>query len=101
MKKLIFGIFISQFFFFYVADGQEKEAKPKGTFYFSWGYNKDWYSKSDIHFVSKSSDEYDFIIYDARAHDRPQFDEVFQSDISIPQFIYRIGYSFAKHPDQG
>src|SRR5436190_14476616 len=102
MHKFFLGIFTFQLFILSVALGQEGKIKPvRGKLYFSWGYNKDWYSLSDIHFVSKNSDEFDFIVYNARAHDRPQFDEVFQSGISIPQFIYRIGYSFAQHPDQG
>lgn len=77
------------------------ERRPKGHLYISWGYNKDWYSGSDLHFKSKSNDDFDFTVYNAKAHDRPNFNRIFNSSISIPQFIYRVGYSFARHPNMG
>ncbi len=73
---------------------EKAEKKQKGSFYFTWGYNKDWFSKSDLHFVKSGAGAYDFTIHDVRAEDRPNFDELFQKDISIPQFIYRLGYYF-------
>jgi hypothetical protein len=75
--------------------------KQKGKLYISWGYNKDWHSKSDLHFHSKSNNDYDFTVYNVKAVDRPNFDKLFNEDISIPQFIYRVGYTFAKHPNMG
>lgn len=77
---------------------QEKKKGSNGYIYGSWGYNKDWFSKSDIHFAGT---EYDFTIYQVTAHDRPNFDQIFAKDISIPQFIYRVGYIFGKHPNLG
>ena len=82
--------------------GQESTAKPpKGKFYLAWGYNKDWFSRSDLHFTSKGNNDYDFTVYDVTAHDRPNFGQIFNKAISIPQFIYRVGYTFAKHSDMG
>ena len=78
-----------------------EKKRPKGQLYFSWGYNKDWFSKSNIHFKSIGNDDYDFTLNDVKAHDRPEFDRVFDWDISIPQFIYRLGYTFPKRPDIG
>lgn len=72
----------------------EKQKRTKGSFYLTWGYNKDWFSKSDIHFKNTGSNPYDFTIHDVKAKDRPEFGEVFNKDISIPQFIYRLGYYF-------
>jgi hypothetical protein len=63
----------------------------KGTFYFAFGYNKDWYSKTDVR-VHDESGDYDFTIHDLTAHDRPHFNELFNVAISIPQYGYRIGY---------
>src|SRR5438045_4632837 len=40
---------------------------------FSWGYNRDWYSKSDIHvygYDPRSHTNYDFMLYDAKAKDK-------------------------------
>lgn len=68
--------------------------REKGSFYFTWGYNKDWFSKSDLHFKQGGANPYDFTLYGVRAEDRPNFDELFNKDISIPQFIYRFGYYF-------
>lgn len=59
--------------------------------YFQWGYNRDWYTKSDIRF--KDGDKYDFTIYDVVAKDQPDFDYFKEHplDITIPQNSYRIG----------
>jgi hypothetical protein len=72
----------------------EEPKKHKGTFYFAWGYNKDWFSKSDLHFEDHATGNYDFTLYNVKADDRPNFTHIFDKDISIPQYIYRIGYYF-------
>lgn len=86
--------------------GQTEEAtskKIKGTFYGGWGYNKDWFSKSDLHFKNTSNeynpatrlnDQYDFTVYDAKAKDRTGFKDILRTDLSIPQYVYRFGYYF-------
>ncbi|HEX8517803.1 MAG TPA: hypothetical protein VF868_16515 [Bacteroidia bacterium] len=83
--------------------------KQKGNFYFSWGYNKDWFSKSDIHFkntttesgIDHHSKSYDFILHDVEAQDRPGFKDILRTDITIPQYVYRIGYFFNNKHDLG
>jgi hypothetical protein len=84
--------------------------KKKGSFYLLWGYNRDWYTKSTIHFSNPDGDPkqenqygvYDFKIYDAKAHDRPDFDQIKDVvNITIPQFSARIGYYFNDKRDQG
>lgn len=59
--------------------------------YFQWGYNRDWYTKSDIHISNGSN--YDFTIYDVQALDKPDFSAFKNNplDITIPQNSYRIG----------
>lgn len=80
-------------------------AKKKGSLYLQWGYNRSWFSKSDIHFKGTFPDspqspkevrgmEYDFTLLGADAEDRPQFDQIADWDITIPQFYYRVGYIF-------
>jgi hypothetical protein len=73
----------------------------KGIFYFSWGYNRDRFSSSDIHFkntsgdynpVTGNNDSYDFIIYNAKAKDRPGLNNILKTDLTIPQYNYRLGY---------
>jgi extradiol dioxygenase family protein len=66
--------------------------------YVQWGYNRDRYSKSTIHFWDDG--QYDFTLHDVVAHDRPDF-TAFRTnpiDITIPQNSIRIGvYLNAKH----
>lgn len=73
-----------------------KAKKEKGSFYFAWGYNKDWFSKSDIHFESKGKDNYSFTILNVKAKDKPKLDHIFDTNVSIPQYIYRFGYYLGK-----
>lgn len=65
----------------------------KGEFYLSWGYNRAFYSKSDIHFIGLGSD---FTFSDVVAKDRPtpfNFQDYFVA-ITIPQFVASGGYFF-------
>jgi len=59
--------------------------------YLQWGYNREWFSKSDIHFSDGLA--YDFTLVGAKATDKPDFDAITNAplDISIPQYNYRIG----------
>lgn len=66
----------------------------KGSFYLTWGYNIDWYSKSDLHFKGNDYGGYDFTLYKAKAHDNSGLSKIFSSPISIPQYVYRAGYYF-------
>ena len=75
--------------------------KNKGTFYISWGYNRDWFSKSDLHFYNNRSDNYDFVLYSVKAKDRPGFNHIPSIEISIPQYSYRFGYYFNNKHDLG
>jgi hypothetical protein len=60
--------------------------------YFQWGYNTEWYTKSSIHF--KMSNGNNFTLHDAKAHDKPDMDAIYKepSQVSIPQYNYRIGF---------
>lgn len=89
-----------------------KTAKPfKSNLYFSWGYNRAWYSRSTIHLKDLSNTYYsetdryhyyDFKIVNAKAHDRPDFEQIKDViNITIPQFVSRLGYYFKKRPDIG
>jgi hypothetical protein len=63
----------------------------KGRLYFAFGYNKNWYSTSDVH-VHDESGDYNFTLYNLKAKDRPHFNELLRVAISIPQYGYRLGY---------
>lgn len=67
-------------------------AHNKGKFFAYWGWNKAFYSKSDIHFTGSN---YDFTIYDVMAHNRPKgihIDYINPTRVTIPQTNVRIGY---------
>ncbi len=82
-----------------------------GSLYGMWGYTRATYSKSTIHFIDNSNTfypgtgkyhDYDFTIYDAKAHDKPDFDGIKDViNITIPQFVVRLGYYFNNKKDFG
>jgi hypothetical protein len=67
--------------------------KKKGQLSISWGWNRDAYTKSTIHF--KGAD-YDFTLYKLTAHDRPTkfsyHNYLKLSRLTIPQTNLRISY---------
>lgn len=77
------------------AVAQQKTKKLTGM-YFQWGYNTEWYTKSNLHFRMSNGD--DFTIHKAKAHDEPGMDAVLKSplEISIPQYNYRLGFYLDK-----
>jgi len=75
-------------------DKAKDTKKRKHEFYFSWGYNKEWYTNSTLH-VSQPSLGNDFSLVSEKAHDHPGWnDGILNKAISIPQYNYRIGYFF-------
>ena len=113
MKKQI--ILFALLFVYHLSLKSQEETQPlpvkaKGTFYAGWGYNKDWFSKSDLHFKNTTGeynpntgryDNYDFTIYGAKAKDRTGFKDILRTDLTIPQYVYRIGYFFNKKQNFG
>lgn len=72
-------------------------AHNKGKFFFSWGGNRESYSKSDIHF---KGNDYDFTLYDVKAQDKPKgwhIDYVNPARMTIPQTNFRLGYFISDH----
>ena len=101
--KYVQGLVLILFPLFASAQSDQNQQKKtkKGTFYFAWGYNKDWYSKSDLHFSDHTNGKFDYTLYDVKAIDNPDLSKIFNFDVSIPQFIYRIGYYFNDSHDLG
>ncbi|MBK9731055.1 MAG: hypothetical protein IPO83_07185 [Chitinophagaceae bacterium] len=71
----------------------------KGTLYITAGYNLDWFTNSDIHFQDHTTDNYDFILYNVKAEDRPGLEDLLHEDITIPQYSFRAGYWFNDKKD--
>lgn len=74
---------------------QEKKRLLDGM-YIQWGYNAEWYTRSTIHF--KMSNGNNFKLHHVKAHDKPDYDAIFEKplEISIPQYNYRIGFYLNK-----
>jgi hypothetical protein len=67
----------------------------KGQLYFSWGYNKEWYTQSNIH-VRQEALGNDYSFRNVIGKDKPGWNttSIFKQAISIPQYNYRMGYWF-------
>jgi hypothetical protein len=78
------------------AGAQEKKKERKDEFYFSWGYNKEWYTHSDVK-VNQPGLNNNYKLNSVRSHDHIGWDEgLFSIPISIPQYNYRLGFFFNK-----
>jgi len=74
----------------------QKKGKLIDGMYFQWGYNTEWYTRSNIHFRMANGNN--FTLKNAKAHDRPDLDAIPKKplDVSIPQYNYRIGFYINK-----
>ena len=80
---------------------QAKAQNPerKGEFYFSWGYNKEWYTPTNVS-ISQPSLGNNFTFKNTKLEDHPGWDDALLTKaISIPQYNYRIGYFLDKEKD--
>jgi len=74
---------------------KKKEPLFKGM-YLQWGYNTEWYTRSNINV--RLSNGSNFTLHSAKAHDSPDMDAIAKepTQISIPQYNYRIGFYLNK-----
>jgi hypothetical protein len=72
----------------------QQKAAPKSEWYFSWGYNTEWYTHTSIH-ISQPSLGNDYTFMHVRGVDHRGWDEgLFSEALSIPQYNYRVGVIF-------
>jgi hypothetical protein len=75
-----------------------KKHEKKNRFYFYWGYNRGYFTKSDLHLTGEN---YDFTLHHLAAKDRqtPFSAKVYfnPSKLTIPQCNYGIGFFINKH----
>jgi hypothetical protein len=86
-----------------LASAQTTKKKPprKGELYFSWGYNGEWYTRSNVH-ISQPALGNDYSFLNITAHDHEGWnDGIFNKAISIPQYNYRVGYIFNEEKGLG
>ena len=80
---------------YFVAAQSRSKSSRKGEIYFSWGYNKEWYTKSNIRINQPELGNY-YSLRHVEAHDHPGWDEgLFSRALTIPQYNYRLGYFFS------
>ena len=110
MKNILFTsiLILNLFTTIFAQETANTEDKPKrklhGTFYVTWGYHRNNYSNSDTHFKDNSNPpagNYDFTVYDMVANDQPDFEDLFDRPISVPQYVFNIGYFFNNKRDLG
>jgi hypothetical protein len=85
------------FLSFFIGSAQNNTAmqktERKGNLYVYWGWNRGWYSNSDINFTGT---DYDFTLHDVVAKDRqsPINADTYlnPANMTIPQYNFRIGY---------
>ena len=65
----------------------------KHELYFSWGYNKEWYTNSNVS-VSQPALGNSFTFTNVKGVDHPGWEneQFFTKALSIPQYNYRLGY---------
>jgi hypothetical protein len=97
-RIIIIAFSLSPFF----ALAQQTTKERKGEFYFSWGYNTEWYTHSNVR-INQPSLGNDFTFEDIYGHDHKGWDggKLFTSPVSIPQYNYRVGYIFNKQKGLG
>jgi hypothetical protein len=89
------------------AFAQESQPSPrqKGTLYATWGYHRDRYTNSTITFKDNNSypglTNYDFTFHHAKAKDQPDFHDLLHTPLSVPQYVFNIGYFFNDKHDLG
>ena len=102
MQRLLYLIVLFELLFISSAFSQDEPYKEKRRVYFTWGWNKDWFTKSNLHF-SDPTWSYNFTLYGVSAHDNPRYDYVPTGleDFSIPQYSYRLGWLFKNQSYSG
>lgn len=81
------------------AQEEKKKKKKNGSVYFSWGYNTEWYTRSNLH-VKQSSLGNDYKLMKVIARDHRGWDkDLLHQDFTIPQYNYRLGYYFNEKQD--
>ncbi len=96
MKNLIVALVVLVLPVLVQAQDKKVKKERKGEFYFAWGYNKEWYTNSNLQ-VNQPSLGNNYTMTGMTSHDNVGWDkDLFSKPISIPQYSYRIGYFFNK-----
>ncbi|MBI4062961.1 MAG: hypothetical protein HY401_01510 [Elusimicrobia bacterium] len=69
----------------------KQESRGRREFYFSWGYNREWYATRSDFYINQPSLGNNFALNNLRAHDDPEFGMIFKRPF-VPQYSLRAGY---------
>lgn len=64
----------------------------RASIYLTWGYHRDSYTTSNIHFKDSRTDNYDFKLYKAKAKDQVDVSDFLHTPLTVPQYVLNIGY---------
>jgi hypothetical protein len=76
------------------AQEQTLSTNNRGSIYLTWGYHRDAYTRSNIHFKDSQTDDYDFTFYQAKAKDQVDVSHFFKTPLTVPQYVLNVGYIF-------
>jgi hypothetical protein len=90
MKIFLIPYFLLIMPVYVLSQDTTKQIKKARSYFFYYGYHRNFYSPSDIHY---KSEHYDFTLYDAKANDMPaSIHQYFDlKNISVPQYNVRFG----------
>lgn len=101
MKKPVFCLFVLGFIFSVFKVNAQNSSTKRGDLYFSWGYNTEWYTRSNLH-IKQPGLNNDYTFTRIKAHDRVGWDQqLFKKGLTIPQYNYRLGYFFNQEKGWG
>ncbi len=79
----------------------QTQPRRRGELYFSWGYNTEWYTKSNLK-IDQPQLGNSYTFKGISGHDHRGWDEgLFSKALTIPQYNYRLGYFFGNKQDWG
>jgi len=103
MRQYCSFFIISLFCLSFSHEANAKSHKNKNvklqSVYFSWGYNKEWYTRSTIN-IKQDNLNNNYQLVHVIAHDHPGWnDGLTNQAISIPQYNYRLGFFLNEKQD--
>lgn len=76
-------------------DVKTKKKHRTGSVYFSWGYNSEWYTRSNVYVKQGAlNNDYEMVQVNARDHKGWNNKSILRQPVTIPQYNYRLGYYF-------
>jgi hypothetical protein len=93
----IVALIFTPFLLFAKSDKKKKDRTR--SWYLSWGYNEEWYTRSSVH-IKQDALGNDYTMEHVYAHNHKGWDHhLFQQQLTIPQYNYRLGCYINKKQD--